>query len=121
MRLFKPRHPSRLCGFHPIQLSSLINTQTELQSTPREFQISHHPDGIFVTPDTYDPTKPRVDLLDIDANNLYGKAMSDPLPVRGFRWLTEEEIAVLDISSYDEHSRVGYIFEVDLDVPDAVY
>ena len=62
-----------------------------------------------------------MDLLDIDANNLYGKAMSDPLPVRGFRWLTEEEIAVLDISSYDEHSRVGYIFEVDLDVPDAVH
>ena len=25
-RLFKPRHPSRLCGFHPIQLSSFITT-----------------------------------------------------------------------------------------------
>ena len=36
-------------------------------------------------------------------------------------WLTEEEIAVLDISSYDEHSRVGFVFEVDLDVPDALH
>ena len=25
-RLFKPRHPSRLCGFHPIQLFSFITT-----------------------------------------------------------------------------------------------
>ena len=47
--------------------------------------------------------------------------MSDSLPVGGFRWLTEEEIASLDISSLDEHSRVGYIFEVDLDVPNAVH
>ena len=34
--------------------------------------------------DSYDSTKPRVDLLYVDATNLYGKAMSDPLPVRGF-------------------------------------
>ena len=47
--------------------------------------------------------------------------MSNSLPVRGFRWLTEKEINVLDISSFDENSKFGYVFEVDLHVPDAVH
>ena len=47
--------------------------------------------------------------------------MSDPLPVRGFRWLNEQEISALDISSFDENSNIGYVFEVDFDVPDEVH
>ena len=40
-KLFKPRNPFRLCGFHPIKLSSFI-------TTPHWTPISHrHPDGIL--------------------------------------------------------------------------
>ena len=28
----------------------------------------------------------------LDANNLYGHAMNQLLPVRGFKWLTEKEL-----------------------------
>ena len=41
----------------------------------------------------YSYTRP---LLYLDPNNLYGKAMLDPLPSWGFRYLTEEETEALD-------------------------
>ena len=30
--------------------------------------------------------------VDVDANALYAWAMSKPLPIRGFRWMNEEEL-----------------------------
>ena len=35
----------------------------------------------------YDPKKPTKYLQYLDANNLYGWAMSQPLPTGGFRWV----------------------------------
>ena len=40
----------------------------------------------------YDSSKPPVHILDLDANNLYGKAMQDYLPYEGFRWMTGCEL-----------------------------
>ena len=44
----------------------------------------------------YDPSKPKKYIMYLDANNLYGWAMSKPLPKRDFKWKrvmpTEEEI-----------------------------
>ena len=40
----------------------------------------------------YDPTQSTKYIEYVDANNLYGKAMSQKLPFRGFRWMTEEEL-----------------------------
>jgi len=44
----------------------------------------------------YDPSKPNKYIAYLDANNLYGWAMSKPLPKRDFKWKrvmpTEEEI-----------------------------
>ena len=53
-------------------------------------------------------------LLYIDANNLYGWAMSQKLPISNFEWcqITEDEIRCFKASS-----DVGYIIEVDLAVP----
>ena len=49
-----------------------------------------------------------------DANNLYGWAMIQPLPVNGFDWV--EDLSKTDehfIKNYGEDSDKGYILEVD--------
>ena len=61
-------------------------------------------------------------MLYIDANNLYGKAMSFPLPLRDFRWMTEEEIAQFE-PELDPTLKngPGYILEVDLEYPEELH
>ena len=55
----------------------------------------------------YDPMKPLKFLLFLDANNLYGKAMMEPLPVGSFRWMKPEELMldfVLGLSDDSDYS-----------------
>ena len=59
--------------------------------------------------DSYDPSKPSKFIQYEDANNLYGWAMCKPLPVRGFRWMTEDELS--------NWKSTPCILEVDLDYP----
>ncbi len=42
--------------------------------------------------DDYDPKKSSKHILYLDANNLYGWAMSKPQPYKNFRWMKEEEL-----------------------------
>ena len=44
-------------------------------------------------------------LMYLDANNLYGWAMSQYLPTGGFRWMTEKQISNLDLATYKEDSK----------------
>jgi len=44
-----------------------------------------------------------------DANNLYGWAMSQPLPVSGFKWMEEKDL--------DNWKEFPCILEVDLEYP----
>lgn len=67
--------------------------------------------------ETYDPSKGLRDLLYVDANNLYGHALSMKLPQSQFQWLTESERNTLDLLSFDEEGDWGYILEVDLTYP----
>ena len=53
----------------------------------------------------------------LDANNLYGWAMSKKLPVNGFQWLDNDEINEEFIKNYDENNDKGYILEVDVRYP----
>ena len=56
----------------------------------------------------------------LDANNLYGRAMSKKLPVNGFKWLDSDKINEINedfIKNYDENNDKGYIFEVDVKYP----
>ena len=56
----------------------------------------------------------------LDANNLYGWAMSKKLPVNGFRWLDSDEINEINeefIKNYNENDNKGYIFEVNVRYP----
>ena len=53
----------------------------------------------------------------LDANNLYGWAMSQKLPVNGFKWLDSDKINEINeefIKNYDENNDKGYILEVDV-------
>ena len=57
----------------------------------------------------------------LDANNLYGWAMSKKLPVNGFKWLdtseTSNKINEDFIKNYDENDDKSYILEVDVKYP----
>ena len=59
----------------------------------------------------------------LDASNLYGWAMSQKLPVDGFKWiqasLTDKKFNkfIKLIKNYDEESDEGYILEVDIEYP----
>ena len=50
--------------------------------------------------------------------NLYGWAMSQKLPVNGFKWV--ENLSKFNedfLKNYDENSDKGYFLEVDIDYP----
>ena len=54
----------------------------------------------------------------LDANNLYGWAMSQKLPVNDFKWVKQEELSKFNedfIKNYDENGNIGYFLEVDID------
>ena len=53
----------------------------------------------------------------LDANNLYGWAMSKTLSVNDFRWLDSDVINEINeefIKNYNENDNKGYILEVDV-------
>ena len=54
----------------------------------------------------------------LDANNLYGMAMTKKLPVKGFKWMDDISMINEDfVKSYNENSGKGYILKVDVDYP----
>ena len=54
----------------------------------------------------------------LDANNLYGWAMSKKLSVRDFKWLDNLSMFSEEfIKNYDENGDKGYIFQVDIEYP----
>ena len=53
----------------------------------------------------------------LDANNLYGWAMSKKLPVIGFKWTDNDKINEEFIKNYNKNDKKGYIFEVDVKYP----
>ena len=66
----------------------------------------------------YDKNKESSYIEYLDANNLYGWAMSQKLPVNGFKWV--KNASKLDekfIKNYGKDSDKGYILEVDVKCP----
>ena len=54
----------------------------------------------------------------LDANNFYGWAMSQKLPVNSFEWVEELSQFNKDlIKDYDQNSDEGYFLEVDVEYP----
>ena len=60
----------------------------------------------------YDKSKESSYLIYLDANNSYGWAMSQTLPVNGFK----EEKNILKFNDDDEDSDEGYILDVDVEI-----
>ena len=69
----------------------------------------------------YNPKQETSYVMYLDANNLYGWGMSQPLPTGEFDWLTEQEISTLDIERVPDDSEQGYILEVDLRYPEELH
>ncbi|XP_068738994.1 uncharacterized protein [Montipora capricornis] len=70
---------------------------------------------------TYDEKAPSKYIMYLDANNLYGWAMSQYLPNGGFRWMTEKQINNINLSKYNENCKKGLILEVDLAYPEELH
>ena len=83
--------------------------QEEVEQTFREY--------IAPTLPVYDARRPKVNLIYLDGNNLYGLAMSQPLPTHGFRFLQPDDIEALEVGELSDNAEDGYIFEVDLSYP----
>ena len=69
----------------------------------------------------YDDSKSSEYILYLDANDLYGRAMSQYLSYIGFKWLNQKEIDKFDVNLISENSFDGYILEVDLQYPDELH
>ena len=69
----------------------------------------------------YDEKAPSKYIMYLDANNLYGWAMSQYLPTGGFRWMTQKQIDKIDLLKYKEDSDKGLILEVDLEYPEGLH
>ena len=65
----------------------------------------------------YNEKAPSKYIMYLDADNLYGWAMSQYLPTGGFKWLTEKQINNINLADYKDDSKKGSILEVDLEYP----
>ena len=64
--------------------------------------------------DRFDPESESSYLQYLDANNLYGWAMSQPLPTGGFKWV---DVNPNEISELATRTDKGYLLEVDVSYP----
>ena len=66
--------------------------------------------------DKFDPDECTSYLQYLDANNLYGWAMSQSLPTGGFRWASIKPNEVRELAA---RADKGYLLEVDVSYPDS--
>ena len=65
----------------------------------------------------FDSQKPSKCIIYFDANNLYGWALSQPLLVGEFEWLSEAEIRNFKPQEIKDDNYFGYVIETDLQYP----
>ena len=63
---------------------------------------------------SYDPKQEPKHIINLDANNLYGYAISKFLPTSGFKWIDPKEF---DLNKYTDNSSKGCVLEVILEYP----
>ena len=68
--------------------------------------------------ENYDKNEESSYIQYLDANNLYGWAMSQKLPVNNFKWVEDtSKVNEEFIKNYNENNKKGYILEVDVKYP----
>jgi len=63
----------------------------------------------------FDPNQESKFIQYLDANNLYGWAMSQPLPLNNFEWMTENDLS--NWRQFSDQEGKGCILEADLEYP----
>ena len=69
----------------------------------------------------YNEKAPSKYIMYLDANNLYGWAMSQYLPTGGFKWMKQKHIDKINLAHYKEDNNKGFIAEVDLEYPEELH
>ena len=65
----------------------------------------------------YDPDKEIKSINYLDANNLYGWAMCEPLPVGNFKMYDDDKKIIKRLENWKSSNKKGYIIELDLEYP----
>ena len=125
-----PAHYYTLPGYSWDALLKCTNVSLELITDPDMYlfiekglrggisMVSHrHARANNPRRENYDPSQPNSFLQYLDANNLYGWAMSQPMPTGGFQW-TDYTDQILETLATANH---GFILEVDLAYPPALH
>ena len=81
----------------------------------------HHSKANHLSLTDYDSSHSCRFLMFLDANNLYGKAMMDFLPVGGFRWMSREELMVEFICGLPDEGEFGCFVDCMLVYPLALH
>ena len=68
----------------------------------------------------YNKNEPNSYITYLDANNLYGLAMSQAFPTSGFEWANTTQLEK-QILTHLENDPKGYILEVDLEYPEELH
>ncbi|CAL8104538.1 unnamed protein product [Orchesella dallaii] len=75
----------------------------------------------------YESSKPKSWLLYLDKNNLYGYGLSSELPIGGYKWLSEEELAEVNRDCTGHLKRLigkekyGEFLEVSIEYPEELH
>ena len=70
---------------------------------------------------SYQPEEERSYIIYLDANNLYGWAMSQPMPYGGFCWVPQVAFRRLNWLSQEVDQPIGYFIECDLEYPAEIH
>ena len=125
-----PAHYLTLPGYSWDCLLKLTNVELELLTDSNMYlfiekglrggiSMVSHRHAIANNPqmENYHPEQPTSFLQYLDANNLYGWAMSQPMPTGGFQWIDYTD-QILETAADADH---GFILEVDLAYPPALH
>ena len=64
----------------------------------------------------YNPDKESIYIVYLDTNNFYVSALRQPLPVRDFTWMTEDELQ--NWRQFSDQEGKGCILEIELEYPE---
>ena len=65
----------------------------------------------------FEAAQPNSYIIYLDANNLSGWALSQPMPIGGFEWMTANEAREIDCLTQTQDQPVGYSVEASTTTP----